>query len=305
MAKYYNMRFGRAMKQFLTIVLLSFSTMGITQAGGPWPQPKGKGYFKLYQWWIVFDEHFTDSGGLDPNVTTGIFNTSVYAEYGLTNRLTGVLHAPLFSRNYMNNLISVTTGETLVKGEALNAMGDIDIGLKYGLTKAGSRFPVSLMVMIGLPTGTIGGGSLGNLQTGDGEFNQMLQLDVGKGFSLGEKVVAYTSAYGGFNHRTKGFSEEFRYGIEFGVGLMQQKLWLISRLNGIESLKNGLTAADADIESVSIFANNTEFTSFGLEANYYFKKRWGVSVGAAGAFRGEIIAAAPTYNVGVFFDLSR
>jgi len=286
------------MKKYFIVIFTLFTISA--QAGGPWPQPKGKGFFKLSEWWIIFDQHFTDEARLDPNVTTGIFTTAFYGEYGFTDRLTGIVYAPLLTRNYMNNLRSSTTDEVLVPGEALNAVGDIDIAVKYGLTAPGSRFPISATLLLGLPTGTPVAGTLNNLQTGDGEFNQLLQVDAGTGFKIGN-TDAYTSAYLGFNHRTEGFSEEVRFGAEFGAGLFDRKLWLIGRLNVIESLKNGDTAET--ITSTGIFANNTEFVSIGVEANYYLTSKWGVSASVAGAVRGEIIAAAPSYSVGVFYDL--
>lgn len=290
------------MKKILFSLVLVASFSSIVFAGGPWPQPKGKGYFKLSEWWTVFDQHYTDQGLIDPNVTTGIFNTSLYAEFGITNRLTAQFNGALLSRNFMNNLRSNTTKDIIVAGEAINSLGDIDVGLKYGLTKRGAQTPVSLSVILGLPTGTPVAGELNNLQTGDGEFNQIIQLDAGRGFSLG-KSAAYVSAYTGFNNRTNGFSEEFRYGFEFGVGLANEKFWLTTKLAGIESFKNGATAES--ITSTSIFANNSEFTSLGIEANVFITKKVGISVGTAGAFRGEIIAAAPSYSVGVFYDMTK
>lgn len=301
-------KFNKNIKQKVLTYFLLFScciglSMQTVEAGGPWTQQQGKGYFKLSEWWIVFDQHYTDVGLIDPNVTTGIYNTFLYAEYGITDRWTGILNVPLLSRNYMNNLVSATTGEVLVKGEAINSFGDIELGAKYGLTKAGSKWPIAVSLVLGLPTGKSEGGTLGNLQTGDGEFNQMVQVDVGTGFKVGKKANGYFSSYVGFNNRTKDFSEEFRYGIESGIGLFDQKLWLIGRLVGVESFKNGATAET--VTSTSIFANNTEFTSFGVEASYYVTKNIGFSAGFASAFRGEIIAAAPSYSVGIFYDLSR
>ncbi len=288
-------------KIIFSIVLLSFS-LSTLFAGGPWPQKKGFGYFKLSEWWVVFDQHYTDTGLIDPNVTTGVFNTSLYAEYGLTDRFTGILNAPLLSRNYMNNLVSNTTKEVLIPGEAINTIGDIDVGLKYGLTKEGAKLPLSATLILGLPTGKTGGGTQGNLQTGDGEFNQMIKIDAGGGFSV-KNTSLYMSTYVGFNNRTNGYSEEFRYGVEAGVGLINKKLWLVAKLDAVESLKNGDTAET--VTSTSLFANNTEFVGIGFETNYYITKKFGISASAAGAFRGEIIAARPSYSVGVFFDMSK
>jgi hypothetical protein len=274
----------------------------LAQAGGPWPQKKGGSYIKLSEWWIRFDRHFTDAGETDPNVTTGIYNTFLYGEYGITDRLTGIANFNLYARNTMNELQSATTSEIIVPGESLNTFGDIDLALKYGLTPTGSAWPVSVTLLLGIPTGESAGGFSGNLQTGDGEFNQMLRFDAGHGFKVFDKASGYATAYAGFNNRTKGFSEEIRFGAETGIQLCHDKLWFIGRLDVIESLKNGETSATA-INSTSIFANNTEFLSLGAEVNYYITPKLGVSASVAGAIRGEIIASAASYSVGVFLDL--
>lgn len=279
--------------------MVSVSVIG----GGPWVQPKGKSYFKLSEWWLVFDEHYTSVGLKDPNVTTGIFNTFLYGEYGITNKFTVIVSSALFSRNYMNNLVSGTSGKTIVAGEAVNYLGDTDLGLKYQLSKSGSKTPIALSVVLGLPTGKDASGSMMNLQTGDGELNQIIQFDIGRGFKAFNKRQAYYTLYGGFNNRTKNFSEEIRFGVEFGMEFFNQKLWVITRANGVESLKNGATAET--VTSTSIFANNSEYLSYSVEVNQYVSKNIGISAGFASAFRGEIIAASPSFSVGVFLDLSK
>lgn len=289
----YNYRFV-----FSLIFLLSFSYVAV--AGGGWPQPKGKGYFKLSEWWFVADRHFTDSGLKDPNITTGLFNTSIYAEYGLTTRLTGIVYVPFFSRNYFNNQISGTTGELLKKGEAINALGDANIGLKYGLTKPGAAIAISTTLTLGLPLGNAAGGTEGALQTGDGEFNQLLQLNLGTSFGSAKSPM-YAKLNGGFNNRTNDFSDEIRFGAEIGVNLFSNKCWLVGRFAAIESLKNGKTAAE--VVSTSIFANNSEVMTLGLEANYYLTDAIGISAGFTAPIRGEITYTATAYSVGVFYDL--
>ena len=291
------------MKKLGIFILCIFISVSSSLAGGPWPQKKGKGYFKLSEWWIIFDAHFTEFGQQDPNVTTGVFNTNAYAEYGLSNRLTGLLNGTLFSRNYMNNLVSGTTGEILTEGESLNSIGDIDLGVKYAISKPGSKIPVSASLILGLPTGKTGKGTQGALQTGDGEFNQMIQVDAGLGLEIVKPVSTYISTYVGFNNRTNEFSEEFRYGGELGLGFLKDRLWVIGRLYGVKSFENGATSAN--ITSTSIFANNTEYFSSALEVNLYLNKKLGVSVSTASASSGQIIAAAPSFSVGVFYDFSK
>lgn len=288
------------MKKTLITTTLFLLLANISYGGGPWTKPQGQFYFKVSEWWTIFDKHYTDRGQTDPNVTTGVFNTSIFLEYGMTDRFTGIINAPLFSRNFMNNLRSRTTEDIIEAGDALNSLGDIDLTLKYSLTALGSKFPIALSIGVGLPTGKVGGGRQENLQTGDGEFNQFIQFDAGTGFQITEKLPAYLSTYVGLNNRTNGFSDEFRYGFEIGAGLFNSKLWLSSRVTAVESFKNGKTAET--ITSTSIFANNSEFMSVGIEANYYLTSRIGVSAGMATAVRGEIIAAAPSYSIGVFYD---
>ena len=45
---------------------------------GGWVQPKGMGYYKLSQWWIVADAHYTSTGEVDPNGTRATYFTSVF-----------------------------------------------------------------------------------------------------------------------------------------------------------------------------------------------------------------------------------
>ncbi|RMG28225.1 MAG: hypothetical protein D6730_05825 [Bacteroidetes bacterium] len=267
------------------------------QAGGGWPQPKGEFYLKFSQWWLISDQHYTDQGLLDPNVTNGLFNTSLYAEYGLSHRLTGILYFPFFSRAYFNNTVSATTGEVLKAGEAINSLGDSELSLKYGLI-TGKPVLLSLTLTLGLPLGIDDGGSDRSLQTGDGEFNQMLRIDLSTAKSFGQLNTFYT-LYLGINNRSKGFSDEIRYGLEAGGSFFGEKLLLILRLYGTKSLRNGTLSAFSN--STSIFANNSEHLTFSPELAWQFSSKAGLSFSWAKVLRGKIIFADPAWSAGVFF----
>ena len=284
---------------FKYLLPISFLLLLTTSASaGGWVQKKGGGFFKLSQWWVIADQHFTDQGLIDPNTTNGIFNTSIYGEYGFSERFTGIAYVPLFSRAYFNNTVSGTTGEVLTPGEAINSFGDVDVSLKYGLVTKGP-IAVSATLLLGLPLGNASGGTAGNLQTGDGEFNQLLQIDAGKGFKVG-KLDAYANAYVGFNNRTNGFSDEVRYGVEGGLTFLNKKVTGILRLYGVQSLKNGESTG---VNSTSIFANNSQHLTLSPEINYHLTDRLGASFTYGTALAGQIIFANPSYSVGVFFKL--
>ncbi len=288
------------MKKTFLFLLLNSCFVLQALAGGGWPQKKGNGYYKLSAYSVRASSHYTDMGLIDPNITSGIFNLSLYAEYGITDRFTAIGYLPVFSRAYANNLISRTTGETLVSGDALNTLGDADVGMKYGIV-VDKKIALAGTTLLGIPLGKDNGNLDNWLQTGDKEFNVLLKMDAGTSFGS-EKIAGYANAGVGYNIRTRGYSHEFRYSLEVGAGFFNRKLWTILRLDAVESLKNGTAPA---ISGTSIFANNTEYTSPGIEVAYYITDKLGISAGMAGAIRGELIYASPSYSFGVFLDLKK
>jgi len=263
-----------------------------------WVKEKGNGYYKITAWTLVADKHYTSSGAIDSNATRGNFTFSLYGEYGVTNKIDVLLYFPLFTRIYQNTQVSKTKGNVLQEGQAFNAIGDVDLGLRYSLFKK-KYLAVSTTLKMGLPTGRDNAGSDGSYQTGDGEFNQLFQLDIGTSYQLYSEP-SYTKAYVGFNNRTQGFSDEFHLGVETGVKFWR-KLWGVGRLNIVKSFSNGtLSVQNAQ---GSIFANNVEYVSIGTEVAYDIVHNIGVSLTWANAISGRIIYANPSCSLGVFLDL--
>ena len=275
----------------IIIILVLFTVSLSTLAGGGWPQPKGMGYYKLGQNWIISDSFYGPEGDVVTIRTTALYTTSFYGEYGITKRFTGILYFPFFVRNILNEERYTPSG-TIIPGEALNSLGDSDLGFKYGLI-IDKPVVLSATLSLGLPIGKTSGGEGGILQTGDGEFNQMIRLDASGSL---HPVPLYGSAYIGFNNRTENFSDEIRYGIEVGYTFFK-KLTAIAKLNVVESLFNG---SDAPAENNGIFSNNTEYVSPMLEVGYAVTDQWGISCSAGFAFSGKNILASPNFGVGVY-----
>ena len=286
-----------SMKYIFSILIILLT---ITNSFAQWSKGKGKGYYKLSTWYLKSDQHFgTISGVTDDNVTTKQFNVSFYGEYGITDKIDIITYAPIFARSVRDNDVSRATGETVLEGDAINSIGDIDLGARYAFFKKGN-WAADVKLLLGLPTGNKSGGRDGSLQTGDGEFNQYLSASIGYSTKL-YNLPVYAKYYIGYNNRSEGFSDEFRTGFESGINLFNNKFWLIGRLNILRSTNNG--SLNATNSSGSIFANNIEYTSYGFEAAYYITKKLGVSVGYDSAFDGKIIAANPSYNAGIFLDI--
>jgi len=278
-------------KSITTILVLSISLI-TAFGGGGWPQPKGNGYFKLSQNFIISPYYFSPSGEVIDITTISLYTTSVYAEYGITNRLTGILYFPFFVRNTLNEVQYSPSGR-VDPGDSFQSIGDTDISFKYGLV-INKPIVISATLLFGLPLGETTGGDTQILQTGDGEFNQMIRIDASHSF---HPKPVYASAYVGFNNRTNGFSDEVRFGAE--VGLTLKKFIPILKLNIVESLYNG---ESGESTQNGVFSNNTEYVSPTLELNYQATKKIGVSVSGGFALSGRNILAAPNWSIGAYMN---
>ena len=281
------------MTKKLIFVLFFLSIALSSLAGGGWPQPKGRGYFKLSQSYLLSPKYFDGTGTLiDLTPSFGYFATSFYGEFGFTDRLTGIIYMPFFARAVKNELRFNQSGLNEA-GASLNSFGDTDIAVKYGLI-VNKPIVVSATVLFGLPLGDNGAANANALQTGDGEFNQMLRIDASHSFY---PKKFYVSTYAAFNNRTAGFSDEVRFGAE--IGLTLKKFIPIFKVSTVHSLFNG----DVSATQNGIFSNNTEFISPSLELNYQITEKMGVSASMATALAARNILASPNFGVGVYLKL--
>lgn len=271
---------------FFCAIVIAHTSFG----QGAWVKEKGKGYAKLSQSAIIANQFYNLDGEIIDITTTGIYITSLYAEYGITDKFTVVGYVPFF-RNTLNERQFRTSGR-IEPGDSFNSIGDINIGLQYSLLKKGS-FVMSTSLTLGLPTGSTNGGDTELLQTGDGEFNQLLKIHGGYSFY---PAPFYTSFGLGINNRTKNFSDEFHAFAE--VGYIANKFIGILKLYVVESFQNGSKVVSQN----GIFSNNTEFLSIGPEVAYNITDKFGATASVAFALSGQNILAAPSINGGFYLS---
>lgn len=287
-------------KNAIIVLVLLVSSHSLF-AGGGWVHAKGKGYFKISQWWVVADKHYTSSGGVDPNTTMGTFNTSIYGEYGISDRWNAQIYFPFFSRSFNNEVVSKGTGEVTIKGDAVNSIGDTNIGVKYGLI-VDKPVVLSAHVWLGLPLGKSdydqNDDNVIPLLTGDGEFNQIVGLTASTSKTFGS-VNVFTSLGAEFNNRTNGYSDETRVNFELGA-VIKDKLILVYKLKWLNSLRNG----DSNFEDgASLFSNNVEYVGYTYEIAYNVTKKFGVTANYGAVYSAKLIFASPSYEVGVYLNL--
>lgn len=281
------------MKLRFTLIVLSICIVFISNAGGGWLNKKNEGYFKLGQYVLRANMYYNPEGDrIKVNPGISVYTTSLYFEYGLTDKLTAIGYLPFYSRSVLNAL-QRRNGD-FVEGDKLTSFGDNDISLKYGLIQD-KPIVVSAKLTFGLPLGNQRGGRTETLQTGDGEFNQMLTIEASRSFY---PVPLYVSTAVGFNNRTNGFSDEFRYGLE--VGYTMNKITALTRISGVESLMNGSSNPNS-IQGV--FGNNIEYLTIAPEVIYSVKENFGFSLSIATAISGRQVLANPAYEVGFFFKI--
>ncbi len=275
------------MKKLAFSICLLFS---ITCLAGGWPKEKGKGYYKLGYSFINGRHFFDDQGNkVALERSLGFYNTSFYGEYGLTDRLTVIAYVPFATTAKLEDVSGSPGG-------SLTTIGDTNLGFRYGLI-TGKPNVLSASVMLGLPFGQTSddtSGGVESLQTGDGEFNQLIKLE--SGHSLGNGF--YTSSFLGFNFRSKGFSEEIRFGGE--VGHVSDQLIGILKFQSISSLKNGDNTTEANAD---FFNNNMELFSVAPEVAVRFSERFGLSINYTVYLSGKKTLASPNTTIGVYLDL--
>ncbi len=274
-------------KLFFTIILFSISS--ICFAGGGWTKAKNQGYLKLSQNYIGSNSFYNPNGEIIDITKISLYTTSFYAEYGIAKRFTGILYVPFFVRSTLNKT-EFNQSKKTEPGDQLNSIGDADIGIQYGII-TDKPIVLSAYLFLGLPFGETAGGNTQILQSGDGEFNQLIRFDASHSFY--PKPI-YVSVNAGFNNRTKGFSDEVRFGAELGFTL--KKFIPILKINSVYSLFNGnITGAQN-----GIFSNNTEYFSPSIELNYQFTQQLGISGASGFALSGRNILAAPNLSLGAY-----
>ena len=284
------------MKAFYLLCLMLFSFT--TSQAGPWPRVKGELYLKLNQWWVIFDEYYDQDKNIESLPRTrSIGSTSIYAEYGISGRFTTIVYFPFFSKATLYELKDINSGTLVKEGDAVSSVGDTDITILYSLIKD-KPVVLSASLTFGLPFGIERGGKDGSLQTGDGEFNQMLKMEAGGTVKVG-KLYPYFILFMGINNRTQNFSDELRYGAEAGVN--RGFITLIMRTYGVKSFFNG--SANESLFSKVPAANNTEYLIVAPELAINFSQKAGVSFSYFKALSGRFYFSNPSYSLGIFLKL--
>lgn len=268
-------------KSALYLFILSFLSTSVFP--GAWTQKRGEGYYKLGLRFIRADQ-FYDAGGDKTDIPTfSDLGSGLYAEYGLTDNLTAIADLQVFRHLTLD-----------MPDESKTGFSDSDLGVRWQFFRDGNLV-LSTEVLLGLPLGD--DTHPNGLLTGDGEFNQLVRLQVGHSFY---PSPFYLTADVGFNNRSAGYSDEVHYGAEIGY-TVRQKFLFIFRVRGLESLENGSENIAGGV--AGLYANDQRYLAYGPEINFLINDKFGLSAGFEGALFAENEPAAPALSFGVFLRM--
>lgn len=277
------------MKIQLSILFLSFSSFFF--AGGGWIPSKGEGFYLASQRLITGDYWSNSNAKIGYSKPFTYTSTSFYGEYGLGKKWALLANITPFS-------YAAQQGGTQEYGDSLFSdysagIGDVALSIKRGFSIKKCVFAASFT--LGIPSGNYSGGETGNIHLGHGDWQQKIQFD----FS-GSKNKFWWNAYTAFNNRTNQNSDEVFFGGE--LGYKWPKLLAILKINSKYSLFNGIKPEST---YPSNFSNNVEYLSIAPQLAYYLKPSFGIlaEVGIAPFLRN--IYAAPSFTLGVFWDIKK
>ncbi len=260
-------------------------------AGGGWTPDKGNGFFSFSQRSTSGIYWASTKGKIGQTPRASYYSTSIYGEYGISNQWCGLIYSPFLSVAQQAEGID-EFGNSFEADHAIG-IGDLDIGIKRSILN--KKIAISSTLWLGLPTGDFNAGKTNELHLGDGEFNQLLQLDVSKGFGK-----FWGTIYMGFNNRTNRNSDDVHFGGE--IGYKTKRLVFITKLNGRYSTFNGNRP---ETNYPSLYSNNIEYFGINTQAMYFFKNNWGIVLDAGFAAHYRNIITVPSLGIGLVYDLKR
>lgn len=273
--------------------MLLFSQL---QAQGPWAPGKGHGFAQLSFSTINYADIYNRNGDVVPVSRNNSDNTiQLYAETGLSKKITAKLVVPITTASYSKNLLSPASGPVKASNTGL---GNITGGIKY--THQFKNWLIAPGLDINLPAGNPNS----SLGLRNGYENFTILPNVSAGIS-GKKWYSYLRLSYGIT--TNGYNDFTGINAEGGYKVIPS-LWLsvVADLRLTTSPAGDFGKAERlafpNYNFTNFYVDDQEFIGIGLKAAFQFpKSKIGISTGIYGAAGGRNVAAAPSVNAGVFY----
>lgn len=269
------------------IYLLFLATCSL-YAGGPWANGKGHGYAQVGISLNYYNKIFAPNGGLTLNRAVHDNTYQFYGEYGLSDKLSIIGFVPFKSLRTTEPPIGNPTN--LLPSGSLNALGNVSLAGKYTLYDKNIRIAGQLLIESGVHSvkNDIG------LRTGYAAWVAVPSILAG---ASSHKFYGFINA--GYAFRSNGYSEEVRGDLEIGY-TPAKSFWVAAVFNNKFSMKNG-NVSEGNVAQTALYVNNQMYSAWGLKLAKGIGEKFGINISAYGAFAGDLVAAAPTFNGGVYY----
>lgn len=300
------------MTKFFTLTLLALTLALFASAGGPWPLKKNSGYAQLGFSYLGYNKFFNQDGKVtDLRRPVTDLTTQLHIDFGITDRLTMTANLPF---KYVSSADRISSADTsyfkdTVQAGGLFSLSNVMLGLKYNIINKKILFSAGLNVEANVAKYD----SLSTLRTGPDTWVFHPYVSVGTTFAQ-EKLYLLLDA--GYRIRLNKYSHEADFNFELGYS-WNQKTYFIATVAGRFSVQNGsydnnvtavTDATDPTSKSLhpygrnlhtSLYPNDQQYIGGGLK---FIQKINKVHINAAVYFgAGQLVAAAPSYNLGVAY----
>lgn len=282
-------------RKFLLISLLT-PLIGFSQSA--WTQKEGNVYLHAsYNSITNYSDLFSNQQGsedipLDREVSDNTFQ--LYGEYGISDNFSVLLSVPIkFLR----------TGRALVENpnnseDNFTALGDFEVGVKYLFYD--DLFNITGEVLIS-PNNASFDNETG-LRSGLDAWSFSHLITIGKSWER-----FYLQGFFGLSLLSNSYNNQTRLGIEGGAKFFD-KIWLIGFLDRLNSLNDGsLRYSDFPLSNqvTGLYVNNQEYLAFGVKGILEINPKWDITAAFAGASSGNLVAKAPSFNLGLSYKLAK
>jgi len=277
------------LKYFITAIFVFGFGGKISFAQTGWVLDKHELYANISTQYFASDNFYNALGVSIQTTPFKQIGTYFYGEFGISEVFTVIADFPFFK---------IQGFETT---NFVGGIGDLTIGLKYGITKG--KTPVAITLAPEIPIGNSNLYAINklnsfesiNLPTGDGEFNLHNKLAVSHSFYPKQ---FYISAFGDYNLRTNYGDLQFRDQIITGIeaGYSYKGAWLI--------YKAGAQITIGAQKGITEFARGegTDYSYHQIEISFPLSKT--LFIGARATFQADFPVELSNIYVAPAFGLS-
>lgn len=274
-------------RNFYTGLFIIFYTTVFSQ--GPWTQGKNKAYVQAGFSAIFYDKIRIDDKNVTLNTNLSDITTQLYSEYGITNNLDISLIVP-----FKTITAKLKDGS---KTESLSGFSNVTIGLKYKIYDHKWKISSGLF----FSSNSVTSNETIALRTGYGATIFLPYLSIG----LSKNKIYYFANFG-YGYMTNQYTDFIKIGGEVGYKFLN-KTHIILNIDLKKAMKAEQyfdSTENAQYKTTALYNDKQEFYGIGVKLNHEFiNDKFGINIGAIGAFYLNNLPAAPSINTGIYYKM--